>query len=833
MLRNTFIYALADDIGIKYAPETRLLDLYDNGNYLGAYVITEKVEYGKNTMMSDMKNLDDGNEDANIEAYKNEDIMDDLEGHLVQAESSVTVNGQKYTYQYTKSDDETNWPYHQPSDYQSYNYLLEFELYDRYKNEASWFVSPRTGQAVVVKYPEFATKDEMEWIISEYEEAESAIYSNNTDKIKDAVDVDSFAKMYLVQELAINLDACATSYYIHNDLSSGKLVSSPVWDYDWAFGAYAGNKKFIYNGTNVSDSEDMSNPEQMFVKNKALKTDSGDNTKKSNYNFQAKLVHNSYVWERCQYFWTNDFVPALSDYVDNDYIDSVPKADDDVIEGKILNEWLPTFKSSVEMNNARWGSLTFTGDNWGTKVTSDYNNRSFNFMVDNTGTSDNTGRNTHTYANTVYYLNDWLVKRWNYMSSSAGGDLYNEALLNKAKIESVTFKGTQNEDKVTISDVVIDATSKGADVDESLKFYEVYVNGKSQGEYSITQNATITLEPNKDTTVYIMAIVKNDADEVEATLESEPQTFKYTVEVKEYKVENVTFVGEQSDDESTLKVTPSATVTYGGEEVAKKDYQYSIYLNGTLAAGPVPGNVAYTNIDLEPGMVNDVYVVVSPVAEPTISATSITQKFSYGVESEVVEVTFNFKSSSSVRYRPVLTIGDTKTVMEIAGDAIGTNASQTQSYYWYTATVEISKDKATKVTFNNAYSMNASITINTSSAKIYYLGVDNLNMGTVVVDLTGSGENIRNFVKSASHMVYNDAYDKGTATTSIGGTIYKMGDADGNNKVTILDATTIQLALAKKAELTDLAEMLADFNLDSTVSILDATLVQVYLANGK
>ncbi len=830
MMRNTFIYALADDIGIKYAPETRLVDVYDNGNYIGAYVVTEKVEYGKNTMMSDMKNLDDGNEDANIEAYNNEDIMDDLEGHLVQAESSVTVNGQKYTYQYTKTDDETNWPYHQPEDYQSYNYLLEFELYSRYKNEASWFVSPRTGQAVVVKYPEFATKDEMEWIISEYEEAEAAIYANDTNAIEAAVDVDSFAKMYLIQELAINLDSCATSYYIHNDLSSGKLVSSPVWDYDWAFGAYAGNTKYIYNGSSTASSGNMSNPKQMFVKDKALKTDSDDNTKKSNYNFQAKLVHNSEVWERCQYFWTNEFVPALSDYIDNDYIDATSQADDGVVEGKILKEWLPAFKSSVEMNDARWGSLSFTGDNWGTKITSNYNNRSFDFYV---GDTTKSGTATKSYANTVYYLNDWLVERWNYMSSSTGGKLYNKELLDAVKIESVTFKGTQNGDEVTISDVVIDATSKGADVDDSLKFYEVYVNGESQGEYPITQNATITLEANKDTTVYIKAIVKNDADEAEATLDSASQTFKYAVEVKEYKVDNVTFVGEQSDDESTLKVTPSATVTYGGEEVAKKDYQYSIYLNGVLVAGSVPGNVAYTNIDLEYGRVNDVYVVVSPVDEPKITGTSITQKFSYGVESEVVEVTFNFKSSSSARYAPKLTVGGTTTPMVIDGDAIATNASQTQSYYWYKATVEIPKDKATKVTFNNAYSMNASITINTSSAKVYYLGVDNLNKGTEVVDLTDKGENIRNFVKSASHMVYNDAYDKGTATTSIGGTIYKMGDADGNNKVTILDATTIQLALAKKAELTDLAELLADFNLDSTVSILDATLVQVYLANGK
>ncbi len=827
MMRNTFIYALADDIGIKYAPETRLVDLYDNGNYLGAYVITEKVEYGKNTMMSDMKNLDDGNEDANIEAYDNEDIMDDLEGHLVQAESSVTVNGQKYTYQYTTSDDTTNWPYHQPENFTEYNYLLEFELYNRYKNEASWFVSPRTGQAVVVKYPEFATKDEMEWIISEFEAAESAIYNDDTASIMATVDVDSFAKMYLLQELSINLDACATSYYIHNDLTSGKLVSSPVWDYDWAFGAYAGNTKYIYNGSSVTTSADMSNPEQMFVKNKALKTDADDSTKKANYNFQAKLVHNSYVWERCQYIWTNEFVPALPDYIDNDYIDATSKADDGVTEGKILSQWLPAFKSSVEMNDARWGAITFTGDDWGTKVTSNYNNRSFNFYVDDTSKS---GTATKSYANTVYYLNDWLVKRWNYMSSSTGGNLYNASLLDAVKINSVAFTGTQNGSNLTIS-AQIGATYEGAEVEDSLKFYEVYVNGESVGEYPVTQNASVTLEENKDTEVYIKGIVKNDEGNIETTKDSDPQTFKYSVVVKEYIVENVSFVGEQSDDEATLKVTPSATVTYGGEEVAKSEYQYYIYLNGALAVGPVKGNIEYQTIDLEAGIVNEVYVKVTPVDKPTIEATSITQKFSYGVESEMVEVTFNFKSSSSSRYVPTLTVGDTTAVMVKDSKAIAKNASQTQSYYWYKATVELPKDKATKVTFTNSYSMNASTTLTLSSAKTMYFGVDNLNKGTAVVDLTNEDEYVRNFVKSASHMVYNEVTDNGTATTSISGTIYKMGDADEDNKVSVLDATLIQKSLVNTAQLSKLGAQLADFDLDSKNTVLDATMIQIYLTH--
>ena len=225
------------------------------------------------------------------------------------------------------------------------------------------------------------------------------------------------------------------------------------------------------------------------------------------------------------------------------------------------------------------------------------------------------------------------------------------------------------------------------------------------------------------------------------------------------------------------------------------------------------------------------YVKVTPVDNTAISATSATQKFAYGVEVETVDVKLYFKSSSSYRYVPQVTVGDTTITMTKDGKAISKNASQTQSYYWYTATVSVSKDVATEFTFKNSYSMVAKFTVTESTDKTYYLGVDNLNQGSVVVDLTGADEYVRNFVKSASHMVYKDVYDAGVATTSIAGTIYKMGDADEDNTLSVLDATTIQLALAEKTELSEVAADLADYDLDGATSVLDATKIQIYLAN--
>ena len=820
MLRNTFIYQLADELGVKYAPETRLVDVYDNGYYLGAYVITEKVEYGKNTLMKDMKNLDDGNEDANIEAYNNEDIMDDLEGHLIQKTSSCTTNGKTYSYQYTTSDDTTNWPYHQPADYQDYNFLLEFELHSRYTNEASWFVSPRTNQAVVVKYPEFATKDEMEWIISEYEKAEAAIYANDTDAIKAAVDVDSFAKMYLLQELSINLDSCATSYYIHNDQATDKLVASPVWDYDWAFGAYAKDLKYIYNGSSVTTSGNMSNPQQMFVKNKALQTDSGSRADGkswiSNYNFQAKLVHNSYVWERCQYFWTNDLADLLYKYVKDNSSDS----------GIIIDTYLPQFESAVNMNNARWGSFTYTGDDWGTKVTTDYTPYSYDFKVGNCGTSGSSSKN---YSNSVYYLNDWIKTRRDYMSSSTGGNLYNESLLDPYELNSVTLNATQSGNTVTVN-VDIDATNNGSQIADSDKFYDLYVNGSKVGSYTAADTTTVTLEENVETKIYVVGYIKDTDGNVNKSMETEKQKFTYTVTGPEYKVENVAFTAIQSDDESTVTVTPSATVTLDGVALADSEKQYTIYLNGAVY-DTYKFVTSSVDVTLTDGKVNEIYIVVSPVDDTTVTGTSVTQRFSCNVPVDKVAVTINFKSSASARYIPKIKVnGSTTTTPMTIGEVIGTNASQTQTYNWFTANVELEIGKATKITFTNSYSMNAAIDVTpTEAGEAFYFGVDNLNQGSTVVDLTDMDENIRNFVKSASHMVYNDVFDPAIATTSLGGTIYKLGDTDVDNKLTVIDATKTQMALVGKTELSETGEALADFNLDGRKSIMDVTLTQVYL----
>ncbi len=804
MMRNSFIYSLADDIGLKYSPETRLVNLYNNGNYMGAYVLTEKVEYGKNTLMHGTDSLDKYHE----ELFNDEDAGFDYEDNIEKA--TGTYNG--VSYQYAKGTGDFTFE-HSDESYKDYNFLLEFELQSRYQDEYSWFVSPK-GQAVVVKYPEFATQNEMKWIIDQFVAVENAVYAKNYSTYKDLIDVESFAKMYLIQELTKNLDSASTSYYIHNDTSTGKLAASPVWDYDWSMGSYYKYKP-LYGGSN---SYSLDNPEQWFVKNKPMNTDpfnaDGSN---SVYNFQAQLAQQSDFWTVCQRIWSNDMYAAIGKYVDTD---ATGTADG----GIIVDEWLDTFTSALDMNYARWHGYgsNITSEDWGTKRTRGYKYGSYNFTPGNASITGTTA--TDSMANTIYYLNDWLVKRSKWMNDNG---LYNASLVDPYKLNSVTLNATQSGADVTVS-VDFDATYNGTQVENTYKAFDLYVNGNLEGNYAITDTPVVTLTENVETSIYVVAYLTGDKDAYNMT--SATKKFTYEVTGPEYKVENVKFEGKQSDDGSVVTVSPAAIVTVDGETVKEDKISYKVYLNGevyatsTFADSPV-------EVRLVEGKVNEIYIVVTPVAAPTTSATSMTQKFSYNVAAEKVNVTINFKSSASTRYIPNIKVnGNTTATAMTKGESIGKNLSQTQTYNWFTADVELEIGKATNITFTNSYSMNATIAVTpTADGDVYYFAVDNLNQGSQVVDLSTAEEYVRNFKRSASHMVYNDTVDGDIATTSINGKMLKMGDSDEDNTLTVIDATNTQMAIAQKIELTETGACLADYNLDGVNSIMDATLVQATL----
>ena len=224
-LRNTFIYDLSDEIGLYYSSKNQHVDLYVNGEYLGNYLVCESVEVGSSRV--DITDLDDLNEEANPGV--------DVEAAPLAGDRSGSSAGSiKYADFQGNPDDISG------------GYLLEYEFLDRYEPEVSGFVT-KIGQPVVLKSPEYASKAQVEYISSFWQEFEDALYSENgTNSLgkhyTDYIDIDSFAKMYIIEELSMDIDAGLSSCYFFKDAKSDKIYASPVWDFDLALGSYTASR---------------------------------------------------------------------------------------------------------------------------------------------------------------------------------------------------------------------------------------------------------------------------------------------------------------------------------------------------------------------------------------------------------------------------------------------------------------------------------------------------------------------------------------------------------------------------------------------------------------
>ena len=151
MMRNTLIYNLGLELGMDFCTENSWVNLYYDGEYRGCYLLSEKVEIGSGRV--DITDLEELNEEAN------EGV--DIEELPVQ--TGTTANGAVYRYCAGMGS---------PEDVTG-GYLLEMEIYTRVEAEVCYFTTSR-GQNVVVKSPEYASREEMDYIASLYQEWEDS-----------------------------------------------------------------------------------------------------------------------------------------------------------------------------------------------------------------------------------------------------------------------------------------------------------------------------------------------------------------------------------------------------------------------------------------------------------------------------------------------------------------------------------------------------------------------------------------------------------------------------------------------------------------------------------
>ena len=243
LIRNSVMYKIGELLGMDTC-QFRSVDLYLNGEYYGVYMLCEKVQIHPQRV--DIYDLEAETELLNPDNYGF--TQRKTKGTLID-ETIITE------YQYVKYMEN-------PADI-SGGYLVELDN-NYYKGEKCYFKTSN-GNAYVIKSPEYASQEQVEYIARVFAEMEEAIYSPTGKNSKGLhysqyADVESLAYAYIMQELGRNWDSGSSSMYFYKDRDVNgkftKIVKGPLWDCDNTLGN-------MLKG-------DANNPEGYWAKNRKL-----------------------------------------------------------------------------------------------------------------------------------------------------------------------------------------------------------------------------------------------------------------------------------------------------------------------------------------------------------------------------------------------------------------------------------------------------------------------------------------------------------------------------------------------------------------------------------
>lgn len=244
-IRNSIAFDLAHDIGLP-APRYTYLSLYINGEYKGLYQMTNKIEVNKHTL--NLTDLDKLNKRANPHPLKEYARFSDSNDKqiILRKGSSLACNPEDITGGYLLDACGADWIY---------------------VKSPSGFVSD-AGDYIRIRSPKYASPAEVNYIATFYNLMEAAITSNDgynpeTNKhYSEYIDTESFALVYLINELLLNQDGGLSSLFLYKDSNSidSRLYAGPIWDFDRSI------------GNTINSGLELIMPNELFVNVKHGKT---------------------------------------------------------------------------------------------------------------------------------------------------------------------------------------------------------------------------------------------------------------------------------------------------------------------------------------------------------------------------------------------------------------------------------------------------------------------------------------------------------------------------------------------------------------------------------
>ena len=341
--RNRILYDLSDAVGMPYASESRYVDFYVNGFYWGSYLLCEKIEPG-----------------SLLPEVNEEDYLKDDFPFVMEVDPSA-------------GDD----------DYSFSSNGLTITI-----------VSPKIdpGEPGYEEVKEYV-KDKFDHFY-----ASTAPFGN----LAETADVESVAKLYLINELGKNWDTgAASTFFTYRQDENGKykFYGSPVWDYDNSMGNATGVKDDL-TSMGVEDYEEYTG---WWCQLKG-KPDSGD---KPSDNIIARISQNADVQAIVPTIWFEDFMPALEHYSGNSYNEQIDT------ELKTREEYLDLIQDSAQMNyTSGWLLCTspWIADH-STLNKATYDKTTQKMAVDETATNYE-----QVFEDMYNYASDWMLSRGAWLS---------------------------------------------------------------------------------------------------------------------------------------------------------------------------------------------------------------------------------------------------------------------------------------------------------------------------------------------------------------------------------------------------------------------------------
>lgn len=172
-LKNKIALEIAERSELEFTPKTTFVNLWINGEYRGLYLLSNKIEVSKH----------------GVNILK-EDNLDKFGGFLCHIEQG--------------------------------------EL----NKEKCGFIS-MNGQPVYIEYPEKPTKEQFIYFQDFFNHLEEMLKVKTSDFLR-YINLESWSKYYLCQEILLNVDAGRRSFYLYMDKDSidKVLYAGPIWDFD-------------------------------------------------------------------------------------------------------------------------------------------------------------------------------------------------------------------------------------------------------------------------------------------------------------------------------------------------------------------------------------------------------------------------------------------------------------------------------------------------------------------------------------------------------------------------------------------------------------------------